>query len=196
MEARVDDAEHQTNHVSDEALLSLILSRDEHALSSLYDRYSRRLYQIALRITGDAHCAEEIIQDAFQSVWQRAAQFRPNTGSVQAWLNGIVRHRAIDEVRSRWYRARHTEVSLDALPDFQAVVERGWEHLTILRDDVRAALAALPIKQRQVIELTFFVGLTSPEIAQSLDESVGTIKSRLRLGLEKMRETLSAWFES
>jgi len=182
--------------IDDETLVGMILSRDEHALRSLYERYSRRLYNLALRITGDAHSAEEIMQDAFQSVWLRAAQFRPSAGSVQAWLSGIVRHRAIDEVRSRWHRARQTEVSIDALPDIQAAMERGWEHFTVLRADMRAAIAALPFKQRQVIELAFFVGLTSPEIALRLDEPVGTIKSRLRLGLDRLRDAASAWWDN
>ncbi len=182
--------------VDDETLVGMILSRDEHALRSLYERYSRRLYNLALRITGDAHSAEEIMQDAFQSVWLRAAQFRPSAGSVQAWLSGIVRHRAIDEVRSRWHRARQTEVSIDALPDIQAAMERGWEHFAVLRADMRAAIATLPFKQRQVIELAFFVGLTSPEIALRLDEPVGTIKSRLRLGLDRLRDAASAWWDN
>jgi RNA polymerase sigma-70 factor, ECF subfamily len=182
--------------VDDETLLGLIGSRDESALSSLYERYSRRLYQIALRITGDAHVAEEVIQDAFQSVWLRASQFRPNAGTVQAWLSGIVRNRAIDEVRGRWHRARNAELSLDTLPDLHAAMERGWEQLACLRADLGTALATLPAKQRQVLELTFDVGLSSTEIAARLNESVGTVKSRLRLGLEKLREAANAWWDS
>lgn len=185
----------QHEQIDDETLLGLIQSRDEGALRSLYDRYSRRLYHLALRITGDAHSAEEVLQDAFHAVWQRAAQFRPQGGSAQAWLSGIVRHRAIDEVRNRWHRARQTEVGLDSLPDLQAAVGRGWEQLAGLRADLRSALASLPFKQRQVIELAFFVGLSSPEIASRLDESVGTIKSRLRLALDKLRDAANAWWE-
>jgi RNA polymerase sigma-70 factor (ECF subfamily) len=181
--------------IDDETLLGMIGARDESALSSLHERYSRRLYQIALRITGDAHAAEEVIQDAFHSVWLRASQFRPNAGSVQAWLSGIVRNRSIDEVRSRWQRARNAELSLDTLPDFHAAVERGWEQLAVLRADLHAALAALPAKQRQVLELTFDFGLSSTEIAMRLNESVGTVKSRLRLGLDKLREAANAWWE-
>ncbi len=177
--------------IDDETLLGLIRSQDESALSSLYERYSRRLYSIALRITGDSGSAEEITQDVFQAVWQRAAQFRPNSGSVQAWLGGIVRHRAIDEVRSRWHRARQNEFTLDTMPDLHAAMERGWEHLSILRADMRAALARLPVKQRQALELAFYGGLTSQEIASRLGESVGTIKSRLRLGLDKLRDVVA-----
>ncbi len=177
--------------IDDETLLGLIRSQDESALSSLYERYSRLLYSIALRITGDSGSAEEITQDVFQAVWQRAAQFRPNSGSVQAWLGGIVRHRALDEVRSRWHRARQNEFTLDTMPDLQAAMERGWEHLSILRADMRAALARLPVKQRQALELAFYGGLTSQEIAARLGESVGTIKSRLRLGLDKLRDVVA-----
>ena len=177
--------------IDDETLLGLIRSQDESALSSLYERYSRLLYSIALRITGDSGSAEEITQDVFQAVWQRAAQFRPNSGSVQAWLGGIVRHRAIDEVRSRWHHARQNDFTLDNMPDLQAAMERGWEHLSILRADMRAALARLPLKQRQALELAFYGGLTSQEIASRLGESVGTIKSRLRLGLDKLRDVVA-----
>ena len=179
----------------DETLLGLIRSRDEHALHSLYDRYSRLVYSIALRITGDACSAEEVTQDAFQAVWQRASQFRPSAGSVQAWLSAIVRHRAIDEVRSRWHRAQQMEINLDTLPDLQGAMERGWEHLSLMRADLAEALANLPVKQRQAIELAFYGGLTSPEIASRLDESVGTIKSRLRLGLARLRDMANAWWD-
>lgn len=202
-EVSLDPEQPQTTNIStpdmigvdDETLLGRIRSQDEGALCSLYERYSNRLYRIALRITGDTWSAEEVTQDVFQSVWTRAAQFRPHAGSVQAWLNGIVRHRALDEVRTRWHRARQTEINLDALPDLQSAVGRGWEHLTLVRADMLEALAKLPTKQRQAIELAFFRGLTSSEIALQLNESVGTIKSRLRLGLEKLRELANGWWE-
>ncbi len=178
--------------LDDETLLRLIRSRDEGALSTLYARYSRLLYSIALRITGDAGSAEEVLQDAFQAVWLRAAQFRPSAGSVQAWLSGIVRHRAIDEVRGRWHRMRESELGLDVMSDLQAAMERGWEQWTVLRADMRAALARLPLPQRQVIELAFYGGLTAHEIAARLGESAGTIKSRLRLGLGKLRDAANS----
>jgi RNA polymerase sigma-70 factor (ECF subfamily) len=181
--------------VDDETLLGLISSQDESALWSLYERYSRLLYTIALRITGDSGTAEECTQDVFQSVWLRAAQFRPSAGSVQSWLSAIARHRAIDEVRSKWHRACQMEYSFEGLPDFQSAVGRGWEQLSLLRTDLQAALAALPLKQRQAIELAFYGGLTTNEIALSLGESVGTIKSRLRLGLDRLRGAANAWWE-
>jgi RNA polymerase sigma-70 factor (ECF subfamily) len=181
--------------VDDETLLGLISSHDESALWSLYERYSRLLYSIALRITGDSGMAEECTQDVFQSVWLRAAQFRASAGSVQSWLSAIVRHRAIDEMRSKWHRAYQTELSFENLPDFQTAVGRGWEQFSVLQTDLHAALAALPFKQRQAIELAFYGGLTTNEIALSLGESVGTIKSRLRLGLDRLRNAANAWWE-
>ncbi len=180
----------------DETLLGLIGSQDENALRSLHDRYSRLLYTIALRITGDPRTAEECTQDVFHSVWLRAAQFRSTTGSVQTWLSSIARHRAIDELRGRWERARERELPLESLPDFHLAIERGWEQLSVLRADLRVMLSKLPHKQRQAIELAFYGGLTSHEIALRLGESVGTVKSRLRLGLEKLREAAAAWWEA
>lgn len=192
----MSDADEQGNQiVDDETLLGLIRAQDEGALSALYERYSRLLYSIALRITGDASSAEECTQDVFQAVWLRAGQFRPSVGSAQAWLSSIARHRAIDEVRGRWHRALQTELPLDGVPDFHGAVERGWEQLSVLRADMRAALANLPFKQRQAIELAFYGGLTSNEIAARLGESVGTVKSRLRLGLDRLRDAANAWWE-
>ncbi|MBA3947819.1 MAG: sigma-70 family RNA polymerase sigma factor [Herpetosiphonaceae bacterium] len=180
----------------DETLLLLIGRADQLALSWLYARYGRLLYSIALRITGDGQATEEILQDVFHSVWQRAAQFRPAAGSVQTWLTSITRNRAIDEVRSRWYRASSNTLSLDALPELSAKIERGLEQMAIVRADIQAALSTLPALQRQVIEMSYFGGLSSQEIAQWFGEPVGTIKSRLRTGLEKLRVAVNSWLES
>ncbi|HEY0735093.1 MAG TPA: sigma-70 family RNA polymerase sigma factor [Herpetosiphonaceae bacterium] len=181
--------------LDDEMLLELISSHDESALSSLYERYARLLYSIALRITDDRAAAEEVLQDVFHSVWHRATTFRPAAGSVSAWLSGIARNRAIDEVRSRWHRAREREIPLDYLPDLSGAMERGLEHLTVLRADLRHALGSLPSLQRQAIEMAYFGGFSSSEIAAHLNEPIGTIKGRLRLGMEKLRHTLASFME-
>ncbi len=181
--------------LDDEALLQLISHRNESALWSLYERYSRLLYSIALRITNDRNAAEEVLQDVFHSVWLRATTFRPTAGSVSQWLSAIARNRAIDEVRSRWHRAREYELSLDHLPDWSGAVERGLEHLTVLRTDMRNALNSLPSLQRQAIELAYFAGLSASEIAVYLGEPIGTIKGRLRLGMEKLRQGLYGFVE-
>jgi RNA polymerase sigma-70 factor, ECF subfamily len=176
--------------LDDEMLLELISSHDESALSSLYERYARLLYTIALRITNDSTAAEEVLQDVFHNVWQRAQTFRPTAGSVSSWLSSIARNRSIDQVRSRWQRSRDRETPLDHLPDFGGAVERGLEQIAVLRADVIHALSNLPVLQRQAIELAYFGGLSSSEIAAHLNEPLGTIKGRLRLGMDKLRETL------
>ncbi len=176
--------------LDDEALLALICSHDEMALSSLYERYNRLLYSIALRITQDRHAAEEVMQDVFHSVWLRARTFRPSAGSVPTWLSSIARNRAIDEMRSRWQRAREYELSCEYLPDLNGAIERGLEHFAVLRADLRQAMATLPTLQRQVLMLAYFNGLSSSEIAAQLGEPLGTIKGRMRLGMEKMRQAL------
>ncbi len=178
------------DELDDEELLTLIGSRDQSALTSLYQRYARLLYTIALRITNDGSAAEEVLQDVFHNVWQRAQTFRPAAGSVSSWLSGIARNRSIDEVRSRWHRARDRELPLDHLPDLQGAVERGLEHLAVIRADLLHAMSALPQLQRQAIELAYFGGFSSSEIAQYLNVPIGTIKGRLRLGMDKLREAL------
>ncbi len=181
--------------LDDETLLQLISRQNETALSSLYERYGRLLYTIALRITNDRHAAEEVLQDVFHSVWLRATTFCPTAGSVPTWLTSIARNRAIDEVRSRWYRARERELALDHITDWGGAVERSLEHLTLLRTDLRNALNSLPSLQRQVIELAYYGGLSSSEIAAYLGEPIGTVKGRLRLGLNKLRQALTTFVE-
>lgn len=177
--------------LGDDELLALIAARHEAALGALYDRYIRLIYGLALRITGDRQTAEEVVQDVFQSVWQTAGSFQPGLGKASAWMTGIARHRAIDATRSKRERSRAreqalpTSIPLDegSLPE-RAVTQR------LERDQIRAALGTLPSNQRQAIELAYYGGLTRNEIAESLGEPVGTVKTRLRLGLLKLRDLL------
>ena len=176
----------------DEELIARVRWREEQALGLIYDRYSRLIYTIALRIVGDRESAEEVMQDVFQAVWQSAGSFQPN-GNFSAWLVGIARHRAIDATRSRRHRARAREELLDdeRMPS-TAGTSDGHADMLMLRAVVRAALAELPAAQRQVIELGYYGGLTHSEIAAQLGEPVGTVKSRMRLGMIKLRELLKA----
>jgi RNA polymerase sigma-70 factor (ECF subfamily) len=177
--------------MSDEELIALIQRRQEAALGALYDRYIRLVYAIALRITGDRETAEEVVQDVFQNVWQAAGSFQSGVGSLSAWLMGITRHRAIDAMRSKRERARAREQTIETLPiaDDETSLEREVDQ-RLLRSDVREALAELPVNQRQAIELAYYGGLTRAEIADRLNEPLGTIKTRLRLGLLKLRDLL------
>jgi RNA polymerase sigma-70 factor (ECF subfamily) len=177
--------------VSDEELMALVLRRQEAALGALYDRYSRLVYTVALRITGDRETTEEVMQDVFQNVWQAAASFQPGVGAFSSWLLGITRHRSIDVTRSKRERGRAREQTFgDAPPPgAESTVDLEVDQ-RMLRETVRTALGALPTSQRQAIELAYYGGLTRAEIAERLNEPLGTVKTRLRLGLLKLRDLL------
>jgi RNA polymerase sigma-70 factor (ECF subfamily) len=175
-------------------LLCRIAQRDLQAVAEFYDQTATPLYSVALRILGDRGEAEEVIQDVFVQIWEKAAAFDPLLGSAFHWALSITRHRAIDRLRSRQRRTRLVEELLESggaepaestLPDTQAA---GAEAVA----RVHAALATLPRDQRQSIELAFFAGLTHPEIADTVHEPLGTIKARIRRGLLKLREALQA----
>jgi RNA polymerase sigma-70 factor (ECF subfamily) len=184
-----------TDMSPDEELIARIRWREEPALEAIYNRYSRLIYTIALRIVGDRESAEEVMQDVFQAVWQSAGSFQP-TGNFAAWLIGIARHRAIDATRSRRHRARAREDLLDEERTSSAASPTDtYADVLLLRAMVRAALAELPAAQRQAIELGYYGRLTHTEIAAQLGEPVGTIKSRMRMGLVKLRELLKAMEE-
>jgi RNA polymerase sigma-70 factor, ECF subfamily len=190
---RGDSISTELTALHDEELLALVVRRQEAALGAIYDRYGRLVYTIALRITGDRETAEEVVQDVFQNVWQAARSYQPGIGSFSSWLLGIARHRAIDATRSKRERARTREQALDF--DRPAGDEASLENTVaqgMLRDTVRAALDALPPNQRQAIELAYYGGLTRAEIAERLGEPLGTIKTRLRLGLLKLRDLLGS----
>jgi RNA polymerase sigma-70 factor, ECF subfamily len=174
----------------DEELLVLIAHADEQALGALYDRYGRIVFGIALRVTGDRLTAEEVTQDVFHIVWQQTAGFRPGSGTVAAWIVGITRHRAIDRIRSQRHKARQRDTPIDDTMAATLTDNASLENEAVSRSDVRAALGELPAEQRQAIEMAYFGGLTAGEIASSMGTPVGTVKTRLRLGLTRLRTAL------
>lgn len=162
------------------------------ALEILYDRYRTIAYSVAMRITRDQSLAEDVVQEAFLCVWRNAARYRADRGSVRTWLLSIVHHRAIDAVRRRKPVGALPEVELEPperlrAPDVWATV---CAHLDA--DEVRRAMAALSDVQRQAIELAYFRGLTQQEIAHRIDAPLGTVKSRIRLGLLALRGAIVA----
>ncbi len=175
----------------DGAVLSAIAKSDPDALVMLYDRYGRLAFGLAYRILGDAATAEEVVQDAFMNVWRKAESFDAERGNIRTWLLSIVRNRAIDQLRGRYGRQRD-EIDFDKLEpvlsgqDLWAEVVRG-----LRAEAVRDAIIDLPDEQRSAIELAYFEGLTHREIAEKTGIPLGTIKSRLRLGLRKLHETLT-----
>ena len=175
---------------ADRAVLVRLADGELDALEDLYDRYKTMAYSIAYRITNDATLAEDVVQDAFLGVWRNAARYVEDRGSVKTWLLSIVHHRAIDAVRRRRPTTELPDVELpppDALtvPDVWAEVAIGLDAET-----VRGALAVLSDVQREAIELAYFGGMTQQEIADRTGTPLGTVKSRMRLGLLAMRRNL------
>ncbi|HEU5330710.1 MAG TPA: sigma-70 family RNA polymerase sigma factor [Thermomicrobiales bacterium] len=179
------------NAESDQALLAAVQRRDERAIAALYDRYGGLAFGLAYRILDDRGAAEDVVQDAFMSVWRRAVSFQLDRGSVRTWLLSIVHHRAIDRLRGAAGKSRRDE-PLDEI-DRIAQVDDPWREVSIrVQGDVlKRGLATLPEAQRQTIELAYFGGYTQQEIATAMDVPVGTVKGRMRIGLQKLRELLS-----
>jgi RNA polymerase sigma-70 factor (ECF subfamily) len=177
----------------DDALIERVAAGDSAALAALYDRYGRLAYGLAYRVLADASAAEEAVQDAFVQVWRHAATFDPARGAgFRAWLMTIVHRRSIDLVRSRTpQRARETELEIDS--PLQGEPDPLVQVLdTLYREQIRRAMTTLPDDQRRAIEQAYFEGLTHHEIAERNGLPLGTVKGRLRLGLQKLHGALSA----
>lgn len=176
--------------VADAELLQGIQAHDEAALSDLYDRYSGVAFALAYKLLQDRGQAEDIVQEAFLSVWRRAGTFDVNRGNVRGWLLSIVHNAAIDRRRGR-YRHQQTEVDIDDFA-WRLAGDDVWDDVsrTLDRERVRAALQQIPPEQRQALELAYFGGLTQMEIAEHTGEPLGTIKSRARLGLRRLEKIL------
>jgi RNA polymerase sigma-70 factor (ECF subfamily) len=180
-------------HFNDETLLQLIARAQENALSELYDRYSRLVYSVALNALSDPGRAEEVTQDVFERVWEKARTYSAEQGRVVSWLASIARHRSIDLFRQ--YRSHREYLHVDwqeaevmELPGSQNVE---WEvDLAQRQKRIRLAVAQLPVDQKQAVGMAFFQGLSHPEIAEALGEPLGTVKTRIRLGMQKLRSLL------
>jgi RNA polymerase sigma-70 factor (ECF subfamily) len=178
---------------TDAELLALVAQRQQPALAALYDRFGGRVFALALRLLGDRQVAEEVTQDVFLRIWQRADTFQPGTASVLAWLLAITRNRSIDELRSRRGVVRRQETAeLSSAPADLADDPQRRAEDRLLADDVRRVLAGLPMRQRRALELSIFGGLSHSEIAAALDTPLGTVKSWLRQGLRQLRASLGA----
>lgn len=182
----------------DVSLIDAARNGDERALSALYDRHAAVIMGIAVRIVGDSTLAESVLLDTFTQVWQDAARYDAARGSVATWLVTIARSRALDALRSAARQARLAPVSVDEAPDAALAAEDASSnpaHLVEARERrsaIVAALNALPEAQRIAVEMAFFEGLSQTEIAERLSEPLGTIKTRIRLGMIKLRQLLAA----
>jgi RNA polymerase sigma-70 factor (ECF subfamily) len=187
--AAADDVE----NLSDEELMRLISLRSMTALEALYDRYSGAVYSLAARMLRDTLAAEEVTQDAFFSVWRRASSYHPERGKVTAWLFSIGHHRIIDEVRRRRRRQQmqvNYDVELVDQPADDSNDPVRFAAVQMQRGTLDKALSTLRKEQREVVVLAYFGGLTHSEIASRLDQPLGTVKTRMRLALKKLREVL------
>jgi RNA polymerase sigma-70 factor (ECF subfamily) len=178
----------------DAELLRRMGRSDREAFAQLYDRFSRPLYATALRILSNAAEAEDIVQDVFLALWEKAAAFEPARGSAFAWAVTLTRNRAIDRVRMRKRRsellAETTAEDAGTQPSDAGLHSADELVSKEQAGAVRAAVAALPAEQQRAVELAFFSGLTQQEIAEKLREPLGTVKARIRRGLLRLRDTL------
>ena len=175
---------------ADQAVLARIAGGELRALDDLYERYKTMAYSIAYRITNDATLAEDVVQDAFLGAWRNAARYVEGRGSVKTWLLAIVHHRAIDAVRRR--RPTSELPEREEVPPVELRLPDVWSEVSsrLDADTVRDALTVLSDVQREAIELAYFGGLTQVEVAERTATPLGTVKSRMRLGLLAMRQVL------
>ena len=181
----------------DDELMDRLAGKDLGAFGALYDRYSDLVYSVALRVVADTHVAEDVTQDVFLRVWRRPEQFDVKRGRFVTWLLSVTRNRSIDVRRSAGRRLRREALppvdgeEEDVIPSTD---ERDDPALaTVLADErraVRKALEVLPQEQKLAIQLAYFGGLTQQEIANQLGQPLGTVKTRIRLGMQKMRVAL------
>jgi RNA polymerase sigma-70 factor (ECF subfamily) len=174
-------------HLSDEALVALVARGEEWALAELYDRHGRVAYGLAVRILRDPALAEDAVQEAFLAVWRSAGRFVAERSKASTWLLTLVHRRAVDVVR-REERRRAEPIEHAEPPAGEATDEAVW--LRFERERVQEALRALPDAQREALELAYYGGFTQSELADRLGLPLGTIKSRMFAGLNRLRELL------
>ena len=183
--------------LEDESLVKRVADGDAAALETLYDRYGQPVYSLALRIVRDPETAEELTQEVFVRLWRYAATFDPARGRFPGWLLGIAHNLSLNEVR-RW-QSRPQKADLPGDDDERAYdpvdesadsAEAAW--LNIRREAIVGAMKQLPEAQQRAIELAFFGGYTHLEIANMLGDPLGTIKSRIRIGMQRLKQLLLA----
>jgi RNA polymerase sigma-70 factor, ECF subfamily len=186
--SRVEDI----RSLADEDVMQLVQGGDPRAFEILYDRHGGAAFSMAYRVVGDRLSAEDISQEAFLSIWRSRLRYRPERGSVRTWVLGIVHHRAVDSLRRNLIHERRRSRSAEEAeeqeaPELTEVEAARREEARM----VRRALDSLPDDQCRVIELAYFGGFTHSQIADALGMPIGTVKGRMRLGLDKLRRELA-----
>jgi RNA polymerase sigma-70 factor, ECF subfamily len=179
-------------------LLQMIADRDPAALEAFYDRHAQIVYNLSMRIVRDAAAADEVLQDTFWQVWQKAGEYRGG-GAVAAWLYRIARNKSLDRLRREKVRPQVPVSSMTgdeqdawatlpaSTPSVEQEVGMAWQ-----RQQLRAALREIPTEQRRCLELAYFDGMSQHQIATEMDTPVGTVKTRIRLGVAKLAQLLRA----
>jgi RNA polymerase sigma-70 factor, ECF subfamily len=186
----------KAERLADEDLMPLLAEKDPEAFEVFYDRHGGAAYSVAYRIVGDRSGAEDVVQEAFLSIWRSGAHFDRARGSVRSWTLGIVRNRAIDALRRQSGKAPKLDFDDEAAIEARAAPDYTDEQ-AIDRESARelhGALSELPDEQSKVIELAYFGGFSHSEIAEMLSMPLGTVKGRMRLGIEKIRTQLAEGF--
>jgi RNA polymerase sigma-70 factor (ECF subfamily) len=198
LRSRVGNSVGRTDDIrdlADEEVMQLVQQGDPRAFELLYDRHGGAAFSLAYRMTGDRVAAEDVSQEAFLSIWRSRLRYQPDRGSVRTWVLGIVHHRGIDALRRNTVHERRRSPfegveerqQAPELTDVEAARREEAAH-------VQSALEKLPDEQRKTIELAYFGGFSHSQIAEMLEMPIGTVKGRMRLGLEKLRRQLSESF--
>lgn len=184
--------EKRTN-ADDVALIRRMCDADEAALGALYDNWSRSLYSLVVHLLKDPDEAEDVVEETFWQAWRKASSYEPSKGAVSTWLLTIGRRKALDRIRAT---KRHKEDPVGNERTFADMPSSGKDPSedmegSELREQVRAALRGLPTEQREVLEMGYFSGMSQTEIADVTGQPLGTVKTRMRLAMQKLREPLS-----
>lgn len=176
--------------LADDKVVDALARQDLNALETLYDRYGKVAFSLAYRIVGDRGAAEDVVQDAFLSVWRQAKSYKRERGSLKTWLMAIVHNRSIDKLRA--HAAAGQTVPIEEVSENFGEVPSVWEQVwsDTRGGVVRRALERLPVEQKKSIELAYFSGYSQSEIAELMDVPLGTVKGRMRIGLQKLKALL------
>lgn len=180
----------QSHHKRDRQLIQRVAKGDERAFNELYERYVAAAFGLATRICGDRSLAEDVVQEAFLSIWRKPGSYSPDRGSVAAYVMAAVHHKAVDAIRhEESLKRRERKVSEPAETSNEDIEQEGW--LSVMGDQVRSAVAKLSPLQSEALELAYFEGLTYSEVATKLEIPLGTAKTRLRDGMIRLRNVLA-----
>ena len=182
-----------SNPTGDEELIRSILEGKSNALGELYDRYGRLVYSLAFQVLGDSATAEEVSQEVFLQIWNKAGTYQAQQGKVITWLTSVARHKAIDSLRRKGARPEGHQVEFESDDESDLVDPIGVEEQVVLSQRslaVRRAISHLPPDQKKALAMAYFKGMTQQEVADAIGEPLGTVKTRIRLGMLKLRQFL------